>query len=224
MSYHRVSQGSGGQPDGNSLDRPLYDLAEVLVCDPSAVNRAATRSALYSLGCRQVEIASGLREFSDALENRPPDLALCDVQVGQAALCHAIRELRQGEQSYNPFAIIIVTAWPPNAAVIAEILNSGADGLLLRPFSAAQLDQKIQAHVLQRKPFVVTDGYIGPERRVAARPAAAPSFAPPNSLKMKIDGRSDLNEALHLFNCDLQAARLRLADARKRQKSFELRD
>ncbi len=80
--------------DNSRTERSFYDLAEVLVCDPVASNRAATRSALYSLGCRHIEIGGNLRDFLDALENRPPDLALCDAQVGEAELCGAIRELR----------------------------------------------------------------------------------------------------------------------------------
>jgi CheY-like chemotaxis protein len=198
-------------------EKSFYDLAEVLVCDPVASNRAATRSALYSLGCRHIEIGGNLRDFLEALENRPPDLALCEVQVGELELCQAIRELRHGAQSYNPFAIIIVTAWMPNTTLATEILHSGADGLLLRPFSAALLDQRIRTHVLQQKPFIVTDDYIGPERRAAGRPSSARSFTPPNSLKTKIEGRADPDEAVRRFNADLRAARADLADAKQSQ-------
>ena len=109
-------------PSQNSLrpEKSFYDLAEVLVCDPVASIRAATRSALYSLGCRHIEVGGSLRDFLEALEHRPPDLALCEAQLGESELCRAIRELRHGEHSYNPFAIIIVTAWMPNAALATE--------------------------------------------------------------------------------------------------------
>jgi len=49
----------------------------------------------------------------------------------------------------------------PNAALTTDILNSGADGLLLRPFSAAVLINVSEQHVMQQKPFVVTEDYIG---------------------------------------------------------------
>lgn len=207
MSSHSGSQDSEvpGQV-ATRTNRSLYDQAEVLVCDPVASNRAATRSALYSLGCRHIEIVGSLRDFLDALENRPPDFALCEAQVSEAELCRAIRELRRSGQSYNPFAIIIVTAWTPSAALTTEILNAGADGLLLRPFSLAQLDQRIRTHVLQQKRFIVTDDYIGPERRAVRRPSSALSFAPPNSLKTKIDGWMNPDEAIRQFNAELRAA------------------
>jgi CheY-like chemotaxis protein len=225
MPYQRGSQGSEALVQGNSRTaQSFYDLAEILVCDPVASNRAATRSALYSLGCRHIEIGSNLRDFMDALENRPPDLALCEAQVGEAELCRAIRDIRQGEQSYNPFAIIIVTAWTPSTALTTEILNAGADGLLLRPFSVALLDLRIRMHVLQQKPFIVADDYIGPERRIVTRPSSAISFTPPNSFKNKIDGRANPDEAIGRFNSDLRAACMKLADAKQGRSVSPLRD
>jgi CheY-like chemotaxis protein len=205
-------------------EKSFYDLAEVLVCDPVASNRAATRSALYSLGCRHIEIGGSLRDFLEALEHRPPDVALCDAQVSESELCRAVRELRHGEHTYNPFAIIIVTAWMPNAALAAEILNSGADGLLLRPFSAAVLDQRIRAHVMQQKPFVVTENYIGPERRAAGRPSSALTIVTPNSLKMKIEERTNPDEAVRRFNADLRAACSKLVGAKQQLNPSRLRD
>jgi CheY-like chemotaxis protein len=218
MPYPTDSQSSEVLGQAQALsEKPFYDLAEMLVCDPVASNRAATRSALYSLGCRHIEIVGNLRDFLEALENRPPDLALCEVQVGEAELCQAIRELRHSEKNYNPFAIIIVTAWMPSTTLATEILHCGADGLLLRPFSAALLDQRIRTHVLQQKPFIVTDDYIGPERRAAGRPSSTRSFTSPNSLRTKIEGRADPDGAVRRFNADLRAARTNLIDAKQRR-------
>jgi CheY-like chemotaxis protein len=205
-------------------DRSFYDLAEILICDPVASNRAATRSALYSLGCRHIEIVGSLRDFSEALENRPPDLALCEVQVGEAELCRVIRELRGGVKSYNPFLIIIATAWAPNATLTTDVLSAGADGLLLRPFSSAVLDHRVRAHVLHQKPFIVTGDYIGPERRALERPSNAFSLMPPNSLRAKIDGRNNLDEAVRRFNTELRAACIKLAAAKQRRNPSLLQD
>jgi len=193
------------------MDQALYDLAEILVCDPVAPHRAATRSALYSLGCRHIEIVASLSDFLDALDNRPPDLAICEAQVGLAALCRAIRKLRRGE-GYNPFVGIIVTAWTTSSAQVADVIESGADGFLLRPFSAGQLDQRIKAHLTSQKPFVVSGSYVGPERRSATRLSTACTFAPPNLLKLKIEGRPHLDEAARLFHAELKTARARLME------------
>ena len=206
------------------MDQALYDLAEILVCDPVAAHRAATRSALYSLGCRHIEIVGSLGDFLEALDNRPPDLAICEAQVGMAELCDAIRKLRRGD-GYNPFLIIIVTAWAVSSNLVAEVIESGADGVLLRPFSAATLDQRIRAHILNQKPFVVTESYVGPERRhCATRSRAAISLVPPNLLRMKLEGRPHIDEAIRQFNAELRAAHARLADELGRAAAMTLQN
>jgi DNA-binding NarL/FixJ family response regulator len=204
-------------------ERLFYDLAEMLVCDPVASSRAGTRSALYSLGCRRIEICGNLRDFLEALENRPPDVALCEAQVGEAELCRALRDLRHGH-GYNPFAIVIVTAWKPSAALVTQILATGADGVLARPFSTALLDQRIRAHVLQQRPFVVTDDYIGPERRSSGRHSEPLSIARPNSLRVKLDHAEHSEEAIHRFNTDLRAACTELMAARRHGANLKLHD
>jgi len=172
------------------MESSFYSLAQMLVCDPVASNRAATRSALYSLGCRNIEIVANLQDFGEALDRRPPDLAICEAQDNETALCRVIREVRHGQHSYNPFVVIMVTAWTTSAALITQISNAGADDLLLRPFSAAVLDKHIRAHVLHRKPFIVTADYIGPERRSgSARGTGAVCLNPPNSIKMALRGK-----------------------------------
>ena len=207
-----------------STKKSFYELAEVLVCDPVASNRAATRSVLYSLGCRHIEIGGNLRDFLEALENRPPDLAICDAHVGEENLCRAIREIRQGGHSYNPFAIIIVTAWKPSAALATEILDAGVDGLLLRPFSATLLDQRIRTHILRQKPFIVTQKYVGPERPTAGPSSNAVSFMPPNSLKTKIKGRANPDQAIRQFNSELRVACKELDLAKQRQNLSPLKN
>ena len=205
------------------MDNSLYELAEVLVCDPVALNRTATPSALYSLGYRHVELVVSLRDFSEALERHPPDFAICDTQVGETPLCAALRELRQNSESYNPFVIIIITAWATTATFTADISGAGADGLLLRPYSASRLDERIRAHVLHRKPFVVTPNYVGPERRAAGRrPSDGFSFDPPNSLKTKIDGRADAEKANRRFEAELKAARETLSIERQRRRTLSM--
>jgi hypothetical protein len=116
-------------------------------------------------------------------------------------------------------------AWVANSALANEVIDSGADGLLLRPFSADILDQRIRTHVLNQKPFIVTDSYVGPERRDSAKRSPAEfSFVPPNSLKMKIGGRQHIDEANRRFNAELRAASGRLAAELKRRNTMTLQN
>ena len=147
------------------MGRLSFDSVDVLIYDPVSSNRTATRSAMYSLGFRKTETVSTLEAFIEAVQSNPPDIALCEAQGAADELCSTIQQLRQGSAGHNPFIVIIVTAWEKNTTLINRVVSSGADDLLLRPFSTALLGQRIEAHVDRRKGFVITTDYVGPDRR-----------------------------------------------------------
>ncbi|MEJ0025900.1 MAG: response regulator [Rhizomicrobium sp.] len=205
------------------MGRLSYDTTETLIYDPVAANRTATRAALYTLGFRHVETVATLETFIDAMRRRPPDLALCEAQGSDAQLCRVIQELRQGAAGFNPFIVIIVTAWEKSAALVTRVVNSGADDLLLRPFSTAQLGQRIDSHVERRKGFVVTSDYVGPDRRKdTSRPSTVELFDPPNSLKMKAKERLTPEETALRLDSELRIARELLNSEKLRRDAFQI--
>ena len=69
------------------MSRLTYETALTLVYEPVAGNRAATRSALYSLGFRHIELAPTLAAFAELIAADPPDLAICEVEGFESYLC-----------------------------------------------------------------------------------------------------------------------------------------
>lgn len=205
------------------MTRLLFDTAETLVYDPVSANRMATRAVLYTLGFRKIETVGTLNAFGDFLRRRPPDLAVCEVQGAGSELCAMIQGLRQGGDGYNPFIVIIATAWEKSAKLIARVVNSGADDLLLRPFSTALLGSRIETHIRRRKGFVVTTDYVGPDRRRdQTRPSNAELFEPPNSLKMKAKDRLTPEETAQRLDLELRAAKEMLNAEKLRRDAFQL--
>src|SRR5439155_23594721 len=152
-----------------------------------------------------------------------PDIALCEAQGATEELCGIIQQMRQGSAGYNPFVVIIVTAWEKNTALINQVVSSGADDLLLRPFSTTLLGQRIETHVDRRKGFVITTEYVGPDRRKDAhRPSAVELFEPPNSLKMKAKDRLSSEVIARRLDSELKAAREKLTTEKLRRDSFQL--
>jgi len=190
------------------MGRLSYDTTETLIYDPVAANRTATRAALFTLGFRKIETVATLDAFADAIRRRPPDLALCE---------------SQGAAGFNPFIVIIVTAWEKSAGLVTKVVNSGADDLLLRPFSTTLLGQRIEVHVERRKGFVVTSDYVGPDRRKdTGRPSNIEMFEPPNSLKMKAKERLSPEEASARLDVELRVARELLNVEKTRRDAFQV--
>jgi DNA-binding response OmpR family regulator len=205
------------------MSRLSFDTAEVLVYDPVSANRNASRAALYTIGFRRIETVATIDAFVESVRRRPPDLTLCEAQGFENELCDTIQSLRQGVTTYNPFIIIIVTAWEQTGALVTRVLNSGADDLLLRPFSTATLAARIRSHIDRRKGFVVTTDYIGPDRRRDdVRASNVNIFEPPNSLRMKAHERLTSEEATQRLDRELKLARDVLSAEKLRRDAFQL--
>jgi DNA-binding response OmpR family regulator len=205
------------------MARLSYDSVEALIYDPVSANRTATRAALYSLGFRRTETVPTLEAMIEVIQRQAPDLVLAETQGAADELCLAIQQLRQGSGGYNPFIVIIVTAWEKSSALINKVVNSGADDLLLRPFSTALLGTRIEAHIERRKGFVITTDYVGPDRRRdAGRSGDIEMFDPPNSLKMKAKDRMSADLIAKKLDMELHVAREKLAGEKLRRDSFQV--
>lgn len=205
------------------MSRLAYESTLAVVYDPVAGNRAATRSALYSLGFRQIEIAATLESLSEFIAVTPPDIAICEAQGFETELCAFIQNLRQDATGYNPFLVIIVTAWKKSQTLARQVINSGADDLILRPFSPALIEQRIRAQVDKRKGFVVTAEYVGPDRRGdSQRPSNIDLLTPPNSLRMKARDGLSKEAVSSRLEAELPIARQKLLTEKLRRDAFQV--
>ena len=206
------------------MSKLSFDTCDVLIYDPVPSNRAATRAALYALGFRRTETVSTLESFLESMQKSPPDIALCEAQGGAEDLCATIQQLRNGTTGHNPFVVILVTAWEKNTQMINRVISSGADDLLLRPFSTALLGQRIEGHVERRKSFVVTTDYVGPDRRRdnGRGPTNIEMFEPPNSLRMKAKDRLTGDIVARKMDTELKEAREKLTTEKLKRDSFQV--
>ena len=178
---------------------------------------------MYTLGFRKTETVPTLENFLEAVQKAPPDIVLCESQGQVEELCSVIQQMRQGAAGYNPFLVIIVTAWENSATLINQVISSGADDLLLRPFSTALLRQRIEAHADRRKGFVITTDYVGPDRRKDDNRASnVEMFDPPNSLKMKAKDKLSAEDITRKLDAELKSAREKLTSEKLRRDSFQV--
>lgn len=174
------------------MSKRLFETAQTLIYDPVAANRNATRAALQSIGFRNVEPASALDILENRLRTRSTDLLMCEVAGAEAETCRAIQAIRQGLLGSNPFIAIMVTTWRRDGTIIGQVLNSGADDLIARPFSATVLAERIRLLSERRKGFAITSDYIGPDRRRDPSRGGAECINVPNPLQLRAqDGFQD---------------------------------
>lgn len=197
------------------MARRVFENAAVLLFDPVKSNAQTTRSILHDLGFRRIEAIDDIKEFSDKLGQGEVDLVVAETTGQEAEICGMVRRLRSSELGANPFLVIILTSWSRQVGDVKTAIDSGADDLLLRPFSNASLEERLVTLVRARKGFIVTGDYIGPDRRKNDKrgETSVKSLEAPNTLKAVVEGGFEelqvCEEAINAAKVEVDRERIR---------------
>lgn len=153
---------------------PRYSLGAVrmLLAEPNHQVRSSYRSVLFRYGLRGIDDSHSGQQTHDIITDKHYDLAVLDADMEDCDVLASVRSLREGKIGKDPFTNVILIADPPNSERARQLLNSGADSILVRPLSVETLRARIDLLIEKRRPFVVTHDYIGPEKRTEQRPDA----------------------------------------------------
>ncbi len=166
-----------------------FSLAKALVFDPVRDTMMSTRQALLTLGFQAVDATTRFDDMARMVAEETIELLIAEPFAPDADVCRFVRQVRAGDTAINPFLVILFATWPRSQSQIREALGAGADDLLLRPFSTADVATRIGVLTRARKGFVVTGDYIGPDRRKDPnRESAVELFHPPNTLQAAAQG------------------------------------
>jgi two-component system, OmpR family, phosphate regulon response regulator PhoB len=161
-----------------------FSLPKVLVFDPLRGNMLTTRAVLHGIGFRRIEGVLARVPLERRLKDQEVSLLMLEAGEDIPRAVNLVRAIRLGEIEANPFLPIIATLWNGFGDSVAELMNAGCDDVLLRPFSAARLQERARWLIGNRPPFVVTSDYVGPDRgnRTATGFSVEP-FDVPNPLR-----------------------------------------
>lgn len=173
-----------------------FHKVDLLLVAPKNQNSSSLRQSLTDLDFREIRMGSSVQDIEQALETRPPDLLITDADLSDGDVCSLISDIRNHRIGTNPFMSIIVTTWKPSESLVHRVVESGADDLLVQPASRGQLRSRIDGLTFNRKPFIITARYIGPDRRNISRAEklAGTSVNVPNLLLAKASGDRDAAE------------------------------
>lgn len=156
--------------------------------------RGNLRTALQSAGFRNITDAGSFVRTHDLLAQDAVDLLVASSEVEGQEIGLLVQELRNLRLGSNPFPVVILLLGSAAPDVVKKAIDSGADDILLTPVAPEQLLARIAKLSRQRKPFVVTHDYVGPDRRTKARQFAsqsAPGLEAPNPLRVRMSSGID---------------------------------
>lgn len=159
----------------------------MVVAESDAVFAGNVIDALSTRGIREPAICRSAEALRSALTGAP-DLVLCDVDLPGLDICAIAQDIRFGRLGRNPFAVLIATARPSTGTDLNKVMQSGIDYIVLKPMTADQVLRRVDGFTRSRKPFVVTEDFIGPSRRTKRRnDGSDDDMTPvPNTLRIKV--------------------------------------
>ncbi len=182
--------------------------------------RRLIRSALRDFNLDTLQDFEECGSLRKAISEGNPDLIIVDSDLAGGDACELIQLIRHQNLGKNPFVPIVVTTWQNTAERVRQLIDSGADGLLIKPVSISAIHSHLDLILNNRKPFVVTSRYIGPDRRKDPKHTnTAPLIEVPNTLQAKVNGEAMDLAALRM-QIEQRNAEVNLE--RLRRNAFEL--
>jgi DNA-binding response OmpR family regulator len=173
-----------------AMKKAQFDNVDLMLVDPAQGARESTRNILRSQGFRNLGTGARLKEIHQRFDTATPDLLISEIDLEDGDFCAFVADVRQNNVGDNPFLPVVGLTFNPTPELVKVAVNSGIDHLLVKPFSAGQLMDRINALIEARNPFIVTYDYIGPERRKGdKRSSEIPQMDVPNILRAKAFGQ-----------------------------------
>ena len=149
-----------------SDDMPRYDLSElsVLFLEQHSTMRSLMRQVLRELGIRKLQDADNPNNAYQHFKRSDYDLVLTDwaPMLDGMSLLKNIRNDPASPNQYVP--VIVITAHTDIDRVYAA-RDLGMTEFLAKPISAKLLYGRIRAVIENKRSFVKSDDFFGPDRR-----------------------------------------------------------
>ena len=169
-----------------------YDLAEVEVVlfSPIQNTRRVILDAVHGAGFRRVNVVNSIEKLRRAVRDAGLDMLVLEAKEHVDAVCEHIGDIRHGRIGSNPFLVINVITWKPSDDVIRTFIDAGADDIIVMPISIGAVASRVDNIIENRKKFVATPRYVGPDRRKPGRSndSELTGFDVPNGVRYKATG------------------------------------
>ena len=129
-------------------------------------SRDVVARTLGVLGCRSLMVSDQAVEDDPLAHSEMIDLLVLDTDSDVEAACTLVRDMRRGVRAENTFAVTVLMTSLAQTEHLARLLDCGADAILEKPIDPVKVAERITELTRRRRCFVVTDTYMGPDRRM----------------------------------------------------------
>ena len=138
---------------------------KVLIVEDNLHFRTLIRTILQALGVESVEEARDGVEAFEVLSSYDADLAIIDWKMDGLNGLECARRIRNDEDSPNRFLPIIMVTGYTEDSLARDARDVGVNDFLGKPISAKSLMSRISTVLEDKRSFIDTPEYFGPDRR-----------------------------------------------------------
>lgn len=169
-----------------------YNLGSVrlTVYHPHSGRRRILYDTLNGAGFRSVFTTGTIDKLRSTIQQSEPDMLIIDADGNIDATAEVARDIRYRRLGSNPYVVIFAVTWTSEEQTVINFLDAGADDIVAMPASVNMIARRVAHMIEERKNFVVSSSYIGPDRREGERESRDElgTFSVPNGLRYKATG------------------------------------
>lgn len=139
--------------------------AVVLVVETSTHAADILGQILKGFGVAESHRTISLKEAAELVKQKTFDLILIDPDIEGGAGYSMLRDLRASMVEPNCFAPVILMSGHPRASRVKHARDTGANFFVSKPIAPNILLQRILWVARDKRPFIETEIYAGPDRR-----------------------------------------------------------
>ena len=148
----------------------MYDLSRVriLIIESSEHMASIFRTVLIMLSVppHNVDIVYNVEDGYTSYTRKIHDIIITDWMSNRGEGIQFVKQIRMNEDSPNKYVPIIMTAGSSNLNRVLDSRDAGVTEYLVKPFAAKDLASRLGRMIEKPKPFVVTETYVGHDRRI----------------------------------------------------------
>ena len=173
----------------NRLGHENLRKATVYIGAKNYYERQAMRDLFLAQGLKNVTCHASLESLHKLIVELPPDLLVVSDDFDND-IYQLVKDIRFQKIGDNPFMLISIIIGPHHGEALDRAIEAGVDDIIIKPVSAERVQERLRLVTFHRRPFIATDGYVGPERKNEEAPPTDGHRVPVvNTLLETVNGR-----------------------------------
>ena len=155
-----------------SRNLPTLDLSavRVFVVDDNEFTITLARRLLTAMRIGDIYSCSNPERALAEMKRVKPDIVITDLEMPDRHGLELVHDIRTGEAGVREDVAILVASAYAGREQVMRASDAGTNWMVAKPLSFRNLYEGLVRVVLDDRPFVRADGYIGPCRRVHMTP------------------------------------------------------